>query len=478
MNKIIKVFVLAFVLSLLGTGTLFAAGPAAIDLGSSDGYAILSKTGISTTGTTSVVGNIGVSPAEATYITGFGLILPDASAYSTSSLVTGKVYAPSYAVPTPSNISTAVSDMETAYTNGAGRSLSAITELGAGNIGGLTLAPGLYKWGTGLTIPTDVTLSGSANDVWIFIVAQNLDISSDTEVILSGGAKANNIFWVVAGQTTIDTDATFNGNILDQTAIVLNTGATLNGRALAQSAVTLDASSVTKPSGSSSNSDSSSNSNSNSTTVSGNINAGASVTSSPSVTLALSARNATQMMISNDSDFAGASWEAYATSKPWVLTSGDGAKIVYAKFRDGSSNLSSVVSDKIVVSTSGTTVAQGCSGGNIYNISTGALCINNAVPQGCSGGNIYSTSTGALCVNTAIHSYNFGTATLRIGSKGEAVKELQRFLNAKLGLGLVIDGALGSKTIAVIKQWQKANGLVDDGLIGQKTKVKMNSSVE
>jgi len=449
MNKIIKIFVFAFVLSLLGTGTLLAAGPAAIDLGSSDGFVILSKTGISTTGTTSVVGDIGVSPAEATYITGFGLILPDASAYSTSSLVTGKVYAPSYAVPTPSNISTAVSDMETAYTDGAGRSLSAITELGAGNIGGMTLAPGLYKWSTGLTIPTDLTLSGSANDVWIFIVAQNLDISSDTEVILSGGAKANNVFWVVAGQTTIDTDATFNGNILDQTAIVLNTGATLNGRALAQTAVTLDANDVTIPSGSSSNSITT-------TVVSGNINAGASVTSSPSVTLALSARNATQMMISNDADFTGASWEAYTTSKPWVLTSGDGAKFVYAKFKDGSSNLSSVVSDTVVVSTSGkTTVAQGCSGGNIRN-----------------------TSTGALCINTVVHSYNFGTTTLKNGSNGEAVKELQRFLNTKLNLGLVVDGKLGPKTVAVVKQWQKNNSLVDDGLVGQKTKVKMNASVE
>src|SRR5680860_498851 len=160
-KKILVSLVILFVFGLFGSITLYAAGPTAINLGSSDGFVILSKTGISTTGTTSIVGDIGVSPAEATYITGFDLILPASSAFSTSSLVTGKVYAPSYAVPTPSNISTAVSDMETAYTDGAGRSLSAITELGAGNIGGMTLAPGLYKWGTGVTIPTDVTLTGS-----------------------------------------------------------------------------------------------------------------------------------------------------------------------------------------------------------------------------------------------------------------------------------------------------------------------------
>jgi hypothetical protein len=100
-----------------------------------------------------------------------------------------------------------------------------------------------------VTIPTDVTLSGGANDVWIFQIAQTLTVSSAANIILSGGAQANNIFWVVAGQTTIGTTAVFNGNILDQTAIVLNTGATLNGRALAQTAVTLDSNSVIIPSG-------------------------------------------------------------------------------------------------------------------------------------------------------------------------------------------------------------------------------------
>jgi hypothetical protein len=98
-----------------------------------------------------------------------------------------------------------------------------------------------------VTIPTDVTLTGNANDIWIFQIAQNLDISSAKNIVLAGGAKASNIFWVVAGQTTIGTTAVFNGNILDQTAIVLNTGAVLNGRALAQTAVTLDSNAVTMP---------------------------------------------------------------------------------------------------------------------------------------------------------------------------------------------------------------------------------------
>lgn len=235
--------VLAFLL--LGPIATFAAGPASVNLGSATNFVILSKAGISTTGTTIVNGDIGVSPAAATAVTGFALNLTAGSAFSTSPIVNGKVYAPNYANPTPANITTAVSDMQTAYTDAAGRTNPTATELGAGNIGGLTLAAGLYKWGTGVTIPTDVTLSGSANDVWIFQIAQNLNISSNKKVVLSGGAKAGNIFWVVAGQTTIGTGATMNGNILDQTAIVLNTGATLNGRALAQTAVTLDASTVT-----------------------------------------------------------------------------------------------------------------------------------------------------------------------------------------------------------------------------------------
>ncbi|MCJ7697748.1 MAG: ice-binding family protein, partial [Thermoplasmata archaeon] len=115
------------------------------------------------------------------------------------------------------------------------------------DIGGLTLVPGLYKWGTGVIIPTNVTLSGGANDVWIFQIVGTLDISSAKQVILSGGAQAKNIFWAVAGAVTLGTTSVFNGNILAKTNIAMNTGATLNGRTLAQTAVTLDANTVTVP---------------------------------------------------------------------------------------------------------------------------------------------------------------------------------------------------------------------------------------
>lgn len=250
MKKLTKLslilLVAPFVSVLGGSVAAFAAGPAAVNLGTAGNFAILAKTGVSTTGSTSIVGDVGLSPAAATYLTGFALTLPASSAFSTSTLVTGKVYAPGYADPTLANLTAAVLDMQTAYTDAAGRA-AGVSELGSGNIGGMTLAPGVYKWSTNVTIPSNVTLSGGANDVWIFEVAQNLNISSATNIILSGGAQAGNIFWVVAGQTTIGTTAVFNGNILDQTAIVLNTGAQLNGRALAQTAVTFDSNTVVVP---------------------------------------------------------------------------------------------------------------------------------------------------------------------------------------------------------------------------------------
>ena len=226
-----------------------AAGPQPVDLGTAGNFVILAKSGISTTGTTAVVGDMGVSSIAATGITGFGLIMDASNEFSTSSLVTGKIYAADYAPPTPAKMTTAVSDMETAFTDAAGRTLPDFTELGAGDISGMTLVPGLYKWGTGVLITSGVTLSGSgcANDVWIFQIAGDLTVSNDAIVTLSGGAQAKNIFWQVSGQATLGTAADFKGIILSQTLISLNTGAVMNGRALAQTAVTLIANAITEP---------------------------------------------------------------------------------------------------------------------------------------------------------------------------------------------------------------------------------------
>ena len=223
--------------------------PASVNLGTAGDFVLLAKTGISVTGVASIVGNIGISPAAATYITGFGLIMDGSGEYATSSLVTGKIYSADYTDPTPTKMTTAVGDMETAYTSAAGRTEPDYTELYSGDITGRTLSAGLYKWGTGVTVSSGgVTISGTAHDVWIFQIAQNLELASGAIVTLSGGALASNIFWQVAGQVTLGTTAAMKGVILCQTAIVMSTGATLSGRGLAQTAITLDANTITKPS--------------------------------------------------------------------------------------------------------------------------------------------------------------------------------------------------------------------------------------
>ncbi len=221
-------------------------GPAVVGLGTAINYVILAKTAITTTGTTAVTGDLGLSPAAASYITGFALSSPPTT-FTTSARVTGKVYAANYSVPTPSNLTTAVLDMQNAYTAAAGRTLPDFVNLGAGNIQGMTLVPGLYKWGTGVLIPSAVTLSGGVNDVWIFQISQGLTVGNGAIITLTGGAQAKNIFWQVAGATTLGTTSQFKGIILGKTNIAFNTGSTIVGRALAQTAVTLNATTVTKP---------------------------------------------------------------------------------------------------------------------------------------------------------------------------------------------------------------------------------------
>jgi hypothetical protein len=218
----------------------------AVNLGTAGDYAILAQSGISTVPTSAITGNLGVSPAAAASITGFALTADSTNVFSTSPQVTGKVYAADYAAPSPSNLTAAIGDMQLAFTDAAGRAPQ-LTELGAGNIGGMTLAAGVYKWGTGLLIPTTVTLAGNATDVWIFQIGQNLTVSSATNVVLIGGAVPKNVFWQVAGLVELGTTAHFEGVILTQTSIALDSGASINGRLLAQAAVTISGSTVVQP---------------------------------------------------------------------------------------------------------------------------------------------------------------------------------------------------------------------------------------
>jgi hypothetical protein len=218
---------------------------AVVELGGAENFVILAKSAINNSSTSAITGNLGLSPAATSYIT--GLSLTDATGYATSAQVTGNVYAADMAVPTPDNLTTAVNNMLTAYNDAAGRPTPDFVELGTGNIGGKTLAPGLYKWTTSVTMPSDVTISGSANDVWIFQISGDLSMSSAVRLNLNGGAQAKNVFWQVAGQATLGTTSHFEGVLLSMTGITLQTSASFKGRALAQTAVILDSNAIVNP---------------------------------------------------------------------------------------------------------------------------------------------------------------------------------------------------------------------------------------
>jgi len=214
---------------------------APVNLGVAGNFAILSKTGVTDVYKSSVTGNVGSSP-----ISGSAILLR-------CSEVAGTIYSVNAAGPLPSSVTdpsmltTAVSNMEAAYTDAAGRINPDFLNLGAGNIGGKTLTPGLYKWTTALVIPTDIIIAGGPNDVFIFQISGTLKMSSAVRITLTGGVLAKNIFWQTSGAVTLGTTTHFEGNILSQTGINMQTGASINGRMLAQTAVTLEMNTVVIP---------------------------------------------------------------------------------------------------------------------------------------------------------------------------------------------------------------------------------------
>jgi hypothetical protein len=226
--------------------------PTIVDLGLAGDYVILSQSGISTTGTTAITGNMGISPMTSTGITGdWALNLPAGGAFSTSLRVTGNIYAPDYAPPTPANLTTAINNMTTAYTTANGLTVPApVNEFMAGNLNGQTLAAGIYKWSSTVTITNGIVLDGGGDNcsTFIFQIAGDLTVANGAIITLQNGAQAKNIFWVVAGSSAaLGTTVDFSGNILCKALISLNTGAKVTGRLLSQTAVTLNASTVILP---------------------------------------------------------------------------------------------------------------------------------------------------------------------------------------------------------------------------------------
>src|SRR6478736_2719041 len=239
-NALVKEYAWTFT-----TSALPALGPNPVQLGMAGNYAILAKAAISNVPTSAITGNLGLSPAAASYVTGFSQT--KAGNHWTSPQVIGGIFAADNDPPTASDLTTAVANMLTAYTDAAGRSSPDFVNLGAGAIDGLTLVPGLYNWQSTLTIPSDVTLAGAANDVWIFQISGDLKLAAAKAMTLSGGARAENVFWQVAGAVDFGTTSHSEGIVLCKTAITLGTGASINGRLLAQTAVNIASSTVTEP---------------------------------------------------------------------------------------------------------------------------------------------------------------------------------------------------------------------------------------
>jgi hypothetical protein len=206
------------------------ADQAVVNLGAAANFAVLAGTAVTNTGPTTVNGDVGVWTGT-----------------SVSGFPPGEVVGSMHAGDTAAQLAQAA--LTVAYNDAAGRTVAPIAV--AGNLGGQTLAPGLYKSTSTLAISSeDLTLDaqGNNNAVFIFQVASGLTVTSGRQVVLIGNAQAANVYWQVGSSATLGTNVAFNGNILAYASVTLDTGATLSGRALAQTgAVTMDSSAVAVP---------------------------------------------------------------------------------------------------------------------------------------------------------------------------------------------------------------------------------------
>lgn len=211
--------------------TTGACAQAPITLGVAGTFAVLAGSTVTSTGLSTVTGDLGVSPLTA--VTGFppGILVGTQHTDATSA--------------------TAIADLTTAYNEAAGRGPVECVTAVAGNLGGMTLVPGLYKSTSSLIINSgNLTLDaqGDPDAVWVITMATTLETTSGLGVILAGGARSENIYWQVGTSATLGAGSMFHGTIMADQAITLNTGATLLGRALARiAAVTLDSNIVTLP---------------------------------------------------------------------------------------------------------------------------------------------------------------------------------------------------------------------------------------
>ena len=248
-----------------------------VNLQTAVNYVILAKTGISTVPQSAITGDIGVSPIAATAMTGFSLTLDPSGGFSTSTQISGVAFAADYVMllnwvdwvmtwwylgsgssasaTAPMTLTVAVLDMQAAYTEAAGRATSSAAKLnvGAGVLGGAyggraaPLTPGVYTFGSGVSITSDLHLQGNQDDVFIFQISGVLSLSANTNVVLSGGVRARNVFWQVTGNAVVLAGAHMEGIMLIKTDVLFVTGSSLTGRVLSQTACNLQMAVITEP---------------------------------------------------------------------------------------------------------------------------------------------------------------------------------------------------------------------------------------
>jgi hypothetical protein len=221
--------------------------PARVALGAAGDFAVFSKTAVTADPTARIIGDVGLALDSSAFI-GFTQLVDASGDFSTSALVTGHLYAHDYTGTTPATLDAAVSALDAGYTEGFGRSPVDVTYAGGGDLIGLTLLPGVYRWSGAASVTDDVTLSGGPNDVWILQVDGALSLTAGARVLLTGGALPRNVFWLTSGAVTLGAGAHLAGVVLSATTASTGDGATVTGRLLVQTAATLGVNSiVTQP---------------------------------------------------------------------------------------------------------------------------------------------------------------------------------------------------------------------------------------